>query len=89
MRRIKETFFTAAAILLVMSFVGLYGHAAVDDHGAEEVCQVCAFLQVGAPASVVFSILAFLAFRLINTFVVPLQYYILLVTSSGRSPPIV
>lgn len=84
-----KTLYTFVVILLVTAFVGIYGHAIVDDHGAEEVCQICAFLQSGASVGVTFTLTVFLVSQVLRIVVVPRSGILLPVGSPGRSPPVV
>ena len=51
--RFQKKLFALTAVFIITVFLGIYGHAAIDDHGAEDVCQICLFLQAGASVSVV------------------------------------
>jgi len=84
-----KTLYTFVVILLVSAFVSLYGHAIVDDHGAEEVCQICAFLQTGASVGAVLTLTMFLFSHVFRAVVVPRSGILLPVNSPGRSPPVV
>lgn len=86
---IRKALFRFAIVLVVSAFVGIYGHAIVDDHGAEEVCQICALLQSGASVGVVFTLTMFLVSDVLRVVVVPRFGIILPVVSPGRSPPVV
>ena len=87
--RAQKTFVTLVAVLIVAAFLGIYGHAALDDHGAAEGCSICAFLQDGrAHIVVVFSLSLILASQVFHVFVCPLFKAPLPIATPGRSPPI-
>ena len=86
--RPPKTLFVFATILLVSAILGLYGHAAIDDHGAEEVCQICIFLQSGVPGGVVFSLTLFLVSHILRGVAFSLLSFAFPIATSGRSPPI-
>jgi hypothetical protein len=88
MMQSQKTLFTLAVVLVVSAFLGVYGHAMVDDHGAEEMCLVCAFLHAGTPVGVVFSLTLFLISHASCVSVSPLFAVFLPVSTPGRSPPI-
>jgi hypothetical protein len=85
----QKTLFTFAAVLIVSAFLGIYAHGAVDNHGAEEVCQICAFLQTGAHVGVVFISTLFLISYAARVFVFPLFVATLPISTPGRSPPVI
>ncbi|MBT3604979.1 MAG: hypothetical protein HOE48_08010 [Candidatus Latescibacteria bacterium] len=87
--RTQKTLFTFAVVLVVSAFLGMYGHAVADDHGAEEVCQICVLLQTGAQLGIVFSLVLFLISHAMRVLVFPLRVVCLPVATPGRSPPIV
>lgn len=87
--RVQKTLFTLVAVLLLATFVGMYGHAAFDDHGAEEVCQICVFLQTGASVGMVFVLTMFLSSHVFRVVVIPRCGIFLSFGFPGRSPPVV
>lgn len=87
--RSQKTSFTLVAVLLVSALLGVYGHAVINHHSADEVCQVCILLKTATSAHVVFSLALFLVSQTVYAVVVPLFVVILPVSTPGRSPPIV
>jgi len=87
--RFQKKLFALTAVFIITVFLGIYGHAAIDDHGAEDVCQICLFLQAGASVSVVFTLTFFFVVHVLRIVVVPRFGIILPVVSSGRSPPVI
>lgn len=88
MIRTQKTLFTFATVLMVTAFLGLYGHAMVDDHGAEDVCHICALLQTGAQVGVLFSFAVLLVSYTKHVSFFPLSAVCLPVATLGRSPPV-
>lgn len=86
--RSQETLFTLAAVLIVSAFLGIYGHAMIGDHGAEEMCQICAFLQTLAHVGVLFVSTMFLISHAARVSVFSLFAVFLPVSTPSRSPPV-
>jgi len=87
--RAQKKLITLAVVLVVSAFFGIYGHAILDDHGAGDVCVVCAFMQTGgAPIGAVFSLTLFLISRALRVSAFPFFAVVLPIVTPGRSPPI-